>query len=149
MHSVDGPSGPGFVQHHWTSSQLHDGQSLWRVSFRCKNRGRLWLSLLPASSKRTHNVAKPKARHSLVTNVTGHRWKWHVWKVPLEDPLRRLSRAGDRYTLTFTTEIGGSTSLQVKQFTLHFQGELFKFLFAIVECCLDNLLTEYSQDPLA
>lgn len=124
LHSVDGPSGPECEHHHWTSKQLHDGQSLSRVSFRCAYRGWLWLSLLPASPEHRHTMPKPKARRCLASKITRHRWIRFVFDLSLNDPLRRLARAGDRYALTYATEIGESTSLQVEQFTLHLKGEM-------------------------
>lgn len=126
LHGVGGSSGLGGEQHHWTSKPLQDGHYLQRITFRYKNQGRLWLSLHSPSPDNDHTVTTPKARRCFALNA-GHGWSRFMEKLNLRNPLRRLARAGDRYTLTYTTEIGKRRPLRVEQFVLQFEGELSRF----------------------
>lgn len=96
LHSVSGSRTPDHEQHHWTSKPLQDEQYLSRITFRCRNRGRLWLSLLSSSLQRGHKKTTHKARRCLARKVTSHGWCRFVLEIGRTDQLRRLARAGDQ-----------------------------------------------------
>lgn len=127
LYETGGPRDPEDQRDHWTSEPLEAPHKLEYVSFWWMDqgwgnrKGTLFLSLDPAGpAEPGDSVGEPKEHRRLMPDPAEHEWTRVVLKIDPQDPLRRLSRAGDRYRLSFIAGGGGGHVLQAVGFTLHF-----------------------------